>query len=523
LSKVLVREEIAEAGIRLLRDRGFEVDVDGDSDLTEAIGRYDALIVRSATKVTADLIARADNLKVIGRAGVGIDNVDVDAATRRGIVVANAPESTVISAAEHTIGLLVALTRNIPQAHAALKQGRWERKAYGGVELADKTLGVLGFGRIGQQVARRAAGLGMRVVAYDPFVPPDRFRELGVERVESDDEVYAAADFLTLHLPLTDETRKSINANAFGKMRDGVRIVNAARGALVDEDDLLDALTSGKVGGAALDVFSTEPYSGPLLELDNVVVTPHLAASTEEAQDRAGVIIAEQVAAALQGGLVSNAVNIPVIGAEDLEVLGGYIPLAAKLGRLAMELAEGQVEELRLSYFGALAQYDTRLLTVAALNGAFQGRSDQPVNYVNAPMIAAERGVEVREERSRSARDYTNLVRVEAVSGGQPLRVAGTTMGNDDRLWLVSALGFELDMELAPLLVVFRYDDVPGVIGKVGTLFGVAGVNIANMTVSRTRQGGQALMALSIDSPAPPDLVQQIHSEFDDARFISLE
>jgi D-3-phosphoglycerate dehydrogenase len=523
LSKVLVREEIAEAGIRLLRDRGFEVDVDGDSDLAETIGRYDAIIVRSATKVTADLIGRADNLKVIGRAGVGIDNVDVEAATRRGIVVANAPESTVISAAEHTIGLLVALTRNIPQAHAALKQGRWERKTYGGVELADKTLGVLGFGRIGQQVARRAAGLGMRVVAYDPFVSPDRFRELGVERVENQDDVYAAADFLTLHLPLTDETRESLNAHAFGKMREGVRIVNAARGALVDEGDLLDALKSGKVGGAALDVFSTEPYSGPLLELDNVVVTPHLAASTEEAQDRAGLIIAEQVAAALQGGLVSNAVNIPVIGAEDLEVLGAYIPLAAKLGRLAMELAEGHVEGLRLTYFGALAQYDTRLLTVAALNGAFQGRSDQPVNYVNAPMIAAERGVDVREERSRSARDYTNLVRVEAVSGGEPLRVAGTTMGNDNRLWLVSALGFELDMELAPLLVVFRYDDVPGVIGKVGTLFGAAGVNIANMTVSRTRQGGQALMALSIDSPAPPELVKQIHSEFDDARFISLE
>jgi len=523
LSKVLVREEIAEAGIRLLRERGFEVDVDGDSDLADSIGRYDAIIVRSATKVTADLIARADNLKVIGRAGVGIDNVDVDAATRRGIVVANAPESTVISAAEHTIGLLVALTRNIPQAHAALKQGRWERKTYGGVELADKTLGVLGFGRIGQQVARRAAGLGMRVIAYDPFVSPERFRELGVERVERDQDVYAAADFLTLHLPSTDETRKSINADAFGKMRDGVRIVNAARGALVDEDDLLAALRSGKVGGAALDVFSTEPYSGPLLEEDNVVVTPHLAASTEEAQDRAGLIIAEQVAAALDGGLVSNAVNIPVIGAEDLEVLGAYIPLAAKLGRLAMELAQGRVEELRLTYFGALAQYDTRLLTVAALNGAFQGRSDQPVNYVNAPMIAAERGVDVREERSRSVCDYTNLVRVEAVSGGQPLRVAGTTMGNDNRLWLVSALGFELDMELAPLLVVFRYDDVPGVIGKVGTLFGAASVNIANMTVSRTRQGGQALMALSIDSPAPAELVHQIHSEFDDARFISLE
>jgi D-3-phosphoglycerate dehydrogenase / 2-oxoglutarate reductase len=523
LSRILVREPIAEAGIRLLRERGFDVDVDGDSDLAETIGAYDAIVVRSATRVTAELIGRADNLKVIGRAGVGIDNVDVEAATRRGIVVANAPESTVISAAEHTIGLLVALTRNIPQAHAALKQGRWERKTYGGVELADKTLGVLGFGRIGQQVARRAAGLGMRVVAYDPFVSPDRFRELGVERVESEREVYAAADFLTLHLPLTDETRGSINAKAFGRMRTGVRIVNAARGALVDEDDLLEALKSGKVGGAALDVFSTEPYTGPLLELDNVVATPHLAASTEEAQDRAGVIIAEQVAAALDGGLVSNAVNIPVIGAEDLEVLGAYIPLAAKLGRLAMELAAGHVEELRLTYFGALAQYDTRLLTVAALNGAFQGRSDQPVNYVNAPMIAAERGVEVREERSRAARDYTNLVRVEAVSDGVALRIAGTTMGNDNRLWLVSALGFELDMELAPLLVVLRYDDVPGVIGKVGTLFGGSAVNIANMTVSRTRQGGQALMVLSIDTPAPPELVEKVHSEFDDARFISLE
>jgi D-3-phosphoglycerate dehydrogenase / 2-oxoglutarate reductase len=522
LSKILVREEIAEAGVRLLRERGFDVDVDGTSDLLETIGEYDAIVVRSATKLTADVIERGKRLKVIGRAGVGIDNVDVDAATRRGIVVANAPESTVISAAEHTIGLLVAMTRNIPQAHAALKEGRWERKTYGGIELADKTLGVLGFGRIGQQVARRAAGLGMRVVAYDPFVSPERFRELGVDRLESEDEVYATADFLTFHLPLTDETRGSVDAGAFAKMCDGVRLVNAARGELLDEDALVEALRSGKVAGAALDVFSAEPYSGPLLELDNVVVTPHLAASTEEAQDRAGVIIAEQVAAALEGGLVTNAVNIPVIGAEDLEVLGAYIPLAAKLGRLAMELAGDRVEELRLTYFGALAQYDTRLLTVAALNGAFQGRSDQPVNYVNAPVIAAERGVEVREESSRASRDFTNLVRVEAVSDGRSLRVAGTTLGNDNRLWLVSALGFELDMELAPLLVFFRYDDVPGVIGKVGTLFGEAGVNIANMTVSRTRRGGQALMALSIDTPAPPELVARFHEEFAEARFISL-
>jgi D-3-phosphoglycerate dehydrogenase len=523
LSRILVREPIAEAGIRLLRERGFDVDVDGGSDLAETIGAYDAIVVRSATKVTAELIGRADNLKVIGRAGVGIDNVDVEAATRRGIVVANAPESTVISAAEHTIGLLVALTRNIPQAHAALKQGRWERKAYGGVELADKTLGVLGFGRIGQQVARRAAGLGMRVVAYDPFVSPERFRELGVERVESEREVYAAADFLTLHLPLTDQTRGSINAKAFGRMRNGVRIVNAARGALVNEDDLLEALKSGKVGGAALDVFSTEPYTGPLLELDNVVVTPHLAASTDEAQDRAGVIVAEQVAAALEGGLVSNAVNIPVIGAEDLEALGPYLPLAAKLGRLAMELAAGKADEIVLTSYGGLADHDTRLLTVAALNGAFQGRADRPVNYVNAPSIARERGIEVREERSQSARDYTNLLRVEIRTGDEKIRVAGTTIGSDNRQWLVNVLGFDLEIELSPLIVLCRYDDVPGVIGRVGTLFGEAGVNIANMTVSRSRRGGKALMVLSVDSAPPPGLVERIRAEgFDDVRFLEL-
>ena len=338
--KVLVREEIAAAGVDLLRSR-FEVDVDLESPLEAIIGGYDAIVVRSATRLTAELIDASARLKVIGRAGVGVDNVDVETATRRGIIVANAPESTVVSAAEHTIGLLVALARNIPQAHAALKQGRWERSAYGGVELAGKTLGVLGFGRIGQQVARRALGLGMRVVAYDPYVAPERFRELGAERAETPEEIYAAADFLTLHLSLNAETRGFLDAAAFAAMRDNVRIVNAARGELVDEDALLDALRSGKVAGAALDVFSAEPYSGPLLELDNVVVTPHLAASTGEAQDRAGVIVAEQVVAALEGGLVTNAVNIPVVGAEELEALGPYIPLASRLGRIAMELADG--------------------------------------------------------------------------------------------------------------------------------------------------------------------------------------
>ena len=521
-ARVLVREPIAEAGVALLRER-FDVDVDGDSDLGETIGVYDGIVIRSATKLTADLIERAERLKVIGRAGVGVDNVDVEAATRRGIVVANAPESTVISAAEHTIGLLLALSRNIPQAHAALKQGRWERARYGGSEVAGKTVGVLGFGRIGQQVARRALGLSMRVVAHDPFVSKERFRELGVERADQSGDLLGVADFITLHLPLTDETTGSIGAEAFAAMRDGVKIVNAARGELVDEDALLAALHSGKVAGAALDVFNKEPYDGPLLELDNVVVTPHLAASTEEAQDRAGVIVAEQVAAALEGQVVTNAVNIPSIDVEDLEVLGPYIPLASKLGRLAMELAEGRAERIALSYYGELSAFDTRLLTVAALNGAFQGRVDQPVNYVNAPVIAAERGIEVTEESRRTSRDFTSLIRVAVRRNGTELRVAGTTIGGEHRYWLVSALGFELELELAALMVFFRYDDVPGVIGRVGTLFGDAGVNIANMTVSRTRRGDKALMALSIDSPAPEELVRRFRAEgFDDVRFVSL-
>ena len=512
--KVLVREPIADAGIDLLRER-FDVVVDTKTPIEEIVGEYDALIVRSATKVTADVVERGTKLKVIGRAGVGVDNVDVEAATRRGIVVANAPESNIVSAAEHAVGLLLALARNIPQAHTALVEGRWERSKWGGVELADKVLGVLGFGRIGRLVARRALGLQMKVVAYDPFVSAERFRELGVDSA-SFDEVLARADLLTLHLPLTDETRGAIDAAAIARMRDGARIINAARGELVDEAALVAALESGKLAGAAIDVFSAEPYDGPLLRAPNVVVTPHLAASTDEAQDRAGVIVAEQVAAALGGGLVTNAVNIPTIGAEDLEVLGPFIPLAAKLGRLALQLAGGDVRRIAIEVYGALAEHDTRLLTVAALNGAFQGHTDQPVNYVNAPVVAADRGIEVIEEKRRSSRDFTNLVRVSA----DGVRVAGTTIGTDNRHWLVSALGFELEMELAPRMALLLYDDVPGVIGRIGTLFGAAGVNIANMTVSRNREGGKALMALSIDSPAPPELLEQLREGMDEAYVI---
>ncbi len=520
--RVLVREPIAEAGVELLRSR-FEVDVDPDTPLAEIIDRYDGIVIRSATRLTQDVIDRAKRLKVIGRAGVGIDNVDVDAATRRGIVVANAPESTVVSAAEQTIALILALARNIPQAHAALKDGRWERSRWSGVEVAGKTLGVIGLGRIGQQVARRALGLGMAVTAYDPFVGPERFRDLGVEQAETVDELLGVSDVVTLHSPLTDETHCLIDRDAIARMRDGARLVNAARGALVDEDALAEALRSGKLAGAALDVFSTEPYDGPLLEFDQVIVTPHLAASTDEAQDRAGVIVAEQIVAALDGGIVTNAVNIPVVDQADLEVLRPFIPLAALLGRISVKLAVGRPERITVAAHGPLSEYDTRLLTAAALNGTFQERVDQVVNVVNAPLLAAERGIDVVEERNRTSRDYTNTVEVRVVSDGKETTVSGTTIGPEPRLFLGGALGFAIDIEIAPHMVFIRYDDRPGVIGIVGSMFGDAGVNIANMAVSRTKEGGQALMVFSIDTAATDELVRALHEMgFDDVRFVGL-
>jgi D-3-phosphoglycerate dehydrogenase len=520
--RVLVREPIAEAGVELLRSR-FEVDIDTDSPLEEIIDRYDGIVIRSATRLTQDLIEKAGRLKVIGRAGVGTDNVDVAAATRRGIVVANAPESTVVSAAEQTIGLILALARNIPQAHAALKEGRWERSRWGGIEVAGKTLGVVGFGRIGQQVARRALGLGMTVIAYDPFVGVDRFRDLGVEQAETVDELLAASDIVTLHSPLTDETRKLIDRDAIARMRDGARLVNAARGALVDEEALSEAILSGKLAGAALDVFSTEPYDGPLLGLDRVVVTPHLAASTDEAQDRAGVIVAEQVVAALDGGIVTNAVNIPVVDQADLEVLGPFIPLAAQLGRISVKLAAGRPRRIVVASHGPLSQYDTRLLTAAVLNGTFQERVDHVVNVVNAPVLAAERGIEVVEERNRASRDYTNTLEVRVASDGEEATVSGTTIGPEPRLFLGGALGFAIDIEIAPHMVFIRYPDQPGVIGRVGSMFGDAGVNIANMAVSRTKEGGQALMVFSIDTPVTGEIEDALHEMgFDDVHFVEL-
>ena len=400
--KVLVKEKIADAGVELLSER-FDVEVgtdwDGD-ELSKRIGEFDGILIRSATKLTGELIERAERLKVIGRAGTGVDNVDVEAATKRGIVVANAPEANSIAAAEHTLALMLALCRNIPQAHASLAGGQWDRARFKGSELYGKTLGVLGFGRIGQLVATRAKAFDMPVVAYDKFVTAERFRELGVEGVDEPSELYARADFISLHLPKTPETTGIVNAESIAQMRDGVRIVNCARGELIDLDALLAGLESGKVGGAALDVFPEEPFGGhPILEREDVVVTPHLGASTAEAQDRAGVVTAEQVTAALTGGVVTTAVNIAAVRPEVMEQLAPFVPLCEKLGRLAQALGEGAPDRVEVEFRGRLADQDTRILGIATLVGILSG----PHRGAGQPGQRAAHGAGARHRADRVA------------------------------------------------------------------------------------------------------------------------
>ena len=461
---------------------------------------------------------------MIGRAGVGVDNVDVPAATKRGIVVANAPQSNVVTAAEHTMALLLALARNIPQAHQSLLEGKWDRSKYSGVELYEKTLGIVGFGRIGQLVAQRARGFGMRVLAFDPFVSAERYRELGVEKAADSDEIYAQADFITVHLPKTPETEGWLNAAAFAKMRDGVRILNVARGGLIDDAALKDALDSGKVGGAALDVFPSEPMTDyPLFDgYSNVVVTPHLGASTAEATDRAGYQSAEQIVAALTGGVVSTAVNIPSITAEDMEVLGPFLPLAGQLGRLAMALAEGSsVERIEAAFMGRIADFDTRLLTLAVIGGALQGRTEEQVNLVNAPTMAEERGIVVEEKSVSEAQDFNELIRVTVIAGGERVAVAGTGIGPKQEPHLVEVQGRRLTIELEPHVAVFRYEDLPGMIGRVGTIFGSHGINISSAAVGHTPDGGSsdedgaggqrlAAMVVTTDAAVPDVVVDEI-------------
>lgn len=507
--KVLVCEKLAPAGVAALEEHFTVEDGVGWSreELLERIAPYDAIVVRSATKVNAELIDAGTSLRVVGRAGTGVDNVEVPAATRRGIIVCNAAGSNSLSAAEHTVALLLAQARNVAQAHAALVEGRWERSRFGGIELDGKVLGVIGFGRIGQMVAERAKGLGMSVVAYDPYVAESRYKEMGAEHAATPEDVYAVADFVTIHLASTPETRNFVGAEAFAAMKPGARLINVARGDLVDTDALVEALRSGHLGGAGVDVFPEEPCTdSPLFGLPGVVVTPHLGASTAEAQDRAGVAVAEQVVAALTGGVVTSAVNIPSVGAEALEVLGPYVPLAEKMGQFISGMAGGVVSPLRIGYEGEIASVDTRMLNAAVITGVLSGHVDRPVNMVNAASIAEERGIEWVETSSQRARDYRNVLSL----GSGDITVAGTTVGVTSRPRLVRVLGHAVEIELAPHMAVFAYRDVPGMIGRVGTILGELGVNIASMAVDRA--DGEAVMVLSIDSPFPDDAQERIRA-----------
>ncbi|HEX7294067.1 MAG TPA: phosphoglycerate dehydrogenase [Solirubrobacterales bacterium] len=511
--KVLVKEKIADAGVDLLQ-QSFDVDLGlemSDEELREAISGYDAILIRSATKLTADLIELADNLKVIGRAGTGVDNVDIPAATRRGIVVANAPESNSIAAAEHSLALMLALFRNVPRADVSLAEGRWDRSNFKGSELYGKTLGVVGFGRIGQLVARRAQSFEMDVVAFDKFVTAERFRELGVEGLDSLDQLYARADVITLHVPKTPETIDLIDAEAIAAMKEGVRIVNCARGELVDLDALLAGLDSGKVGGAALDVFPSEPFTDhPILARPDVVVTPHLGASTAEAQDRAGIVTAEQVTAALNGGVVTNAVNIAAVRPEEMEALAPFVPLCEKLGRLAEGIAEGSVDRVSAEFRGRLAAHDTRLLGIAVLVGILSGHTEEPVNLVNAPQMAEERGIELVETKDSAAEDFTELITIRLHSGEEEVEVAGTGVGPRNEPYLVSVWGESFYLPFADHIAVFRYADRPGMIGRVGTMFGEEGVNIVSAAVGATEDGERAVMALTTDAPVHDETIAKI-------------
>jgi len=499
MARILVTEALSPRGLEQLAAAGHEVDVQLDltpDELVEAVADAAALVIRSATLVTAEVLEAGRSLVAVGRAGIGLDNVDVETATRLGVMVINAPESNILSAAEHAIALLLAQARNIPQAHAALRGGRWEREKWEGVELHGKTLGVVGLGRVGALVAQRAAAFGMRLAAYDPYVTPDRARKLGVELL-SLDELMQTADFVSIHLPKTPETLGLFGKELLATAKPGIRIVNTARGGLVDEEALADAVLSGRVAGAALDVFATEPCtSSPLFELERVVVTPHLGASTAEAQDKAGEQIAEQIVLALRSEFVPYAVNVAATGAS--EGVRPFLGVAERLGRLLAALCGGVPGQLEVEYQGTLAGEDTRILTLSVLKGIFAAGTEEPVSYVNAPRLAAERGLDVRESSTTTAGDFLSQVTLRCSSHA----VSGT-LGRTGAERIVMVDDHAVELPFAPNLLIVRNDDRPGMIGIVGAALGDAGVSITNMAVGQTEGGKTALMLLSTDRPVP--------------------
>jgi len=518
ITKIFVADEVSDSGLQPLRDADFIVEKRtglSPDNLIAALSGCQGLVVRSETKVTAAVMDAATELRVIGRAGVGVDNIDVAAATARGIVVMNAPDGNTITTAEHTVALLIALARNVPQANSSLKSGKWARKGFIGVELQGKTLGVVGLGRIGKTVAARARAFGMTIVAFDPFIAPDQARDLEIE-VASLDEVFARADFLTVHTPLTADTRGIVGAAAFAKMKRGVRIINCARGGLVDENALYEAIKSGIVAGAALDVFEKEPPDGdnPLVGLDEVIVTPHLGASTTEAQEGVAFTVAEQMRDYLLTGALRGAVNVPALGAKELHALQPYIELAASLGRFQAQLIDGAVREVKIDYAGETVELNAAPITRAFLAGLLRDVSAR-VNAVNAFLIAEERGITVTTSYVRSASDSVPAIRTRVVGSSGEQSLAGTIFGfgeqkREGRITEID--GFHVEALPQGHMLIMRNRDVPGVIGRVGTLLGDCGVNISRFHLGRRERGGDAVAVIEIDANINSDGLNALRS-----------
>jgi len=514
--KVLITEHLSEKGLDILRkEDNIAVDINTKlsyDELISCIGEYDALIVRSGTKVTSDVINAAEKLKIIGRAGVGVDNVDVNAATRRGIIVANTPNANTISAAEHTMTLILALSRNMVPASISLKSRKWERQKFMGIEIYNKTLGIIGLGRIGTEVAKRALAFGMNVIASDPYISPESAAKLNV-RLADTSVVFKESDYITVHLPFTDETCNILDENAFASMKDGVKIINCARGGICDERALYNAIISGKVSAAALDVFETEPpFNSPLLDLDNVLTTPHLGASTKEALINVSVEIAHEILEALGGRPVHNAVNMITMDYGDAEKIFPYIELSEKLGHIHSQLIEGRITEVRIDYFGEIIDYPTEMITIAFQKGLLQPFLGESVNYVNASLISRERGIRILETRNSEIGDFMNLISVTIKTDKGEKKLAGTIFGTREPR-IVAIDNYHVNvMPSGCMLLLTTHKDQPGVMGALCTILGACSINIAAMSLGREKAGAEAIAVLNLDSYVPKEALEQIRS-----------
>jgi D-3-phosphoglycerate dehydrogenase len=514
--KILVSDKLSPKGLEILQNEGDGLEVIIKTGMTPAelikeIPSYQGLIVRSGTKVTADVIAAADNLKIIGRAGIGVDNIDIDAASKRGIIVMNTPEGNAITTAEHTISLILSLSRKIPQATSSMKAKKWEKGKFMGVEVFNKTLGIIGLGRIGRLVAQRAQGLGMRTIAYDPYISSDMAQNLGAPLVELD-KLLATADYITVHTPKTSETKYLIGEKEFAKMKKGVRIINCARGGIIDEKALYEAIISGKVAGAALDVFEQEPPGdNALLALDEVICTPHLGAATEEAQDNVAIEVAQQIIDYFKHGEIRNAVNLPSMNAELYAQMETYITLAEKLGSLEAQLLEGGIKEVKISYSGEVTKLEIRYLTASLLKGLLEHFVKERINLVNSAIIARERGILVTETILSQPKNYSSLIQLEVFTDKENGSVAGTLYGQRDAR-LVAINSYPLEAVLSGHMLVFHNQDMPGVIGKIGTILGNNQINIAGMNLGRKAIGGMATALVNVDSEIPESVLEEIRA-----------